>query len=116
MSKCIFTINIDGKERTFNSDFELDSFLKSQYADKNVTVKLDRTFSTTPQAATLNNLNFAKLEYKESAVENIRINEDGDSEVILKIPNSISVTRAVTEFGDPTDLSKHIITPFNIKA
>lgn len=116
MSKCIFTINIDGKERTFNSDFELDSFLKSQYADKNVTVKLDRTFSTTPQAATLNNLNFAKLEYKESAVENIRINEDGDSEVILKIPNSISVTRAITEFGDPTDLSKHIITPFNIKA
>ena len=89
MSKCIFTINIDGKERTFNSDFELDSFLKSQYADKNVTVKLDRTFSTTPQAATLNNLNFAKLEYKESAVENIRINEDGDSEVILKIPNSL---------------------------
>lgn len=115
MSKCTFTININGEERTFNSDFELDAFLKSQYENKDITVNIDRTFSITPQAATLNNLNFAKLEYEDSAVEYTRINEDGDSEVIIKIPNSISVTKAITEFGDPVNLSKHIITPFDIK-
>ena len=114
MSKCTFTIVIDGKERVFSSDFELDSFLKSNYSNKKIS-KLDKTFSSTPQAATLNKLSFAKLQYDKSAVEISRINDDGDYETYIKVPNSISVTRAITEFGNPVDLSRHIVTPFNIK-
>lgn len=113
MDKCIYKIKTETGEQVFSSYFELDNFIKTQLDNYEVT-EMDKTFSVSLQTATLKKLDEAKIEYDKSAIEYEVYNSDGDVEIRTKIPNSISMTRLITEFGNPSNLDKHLVSPFNV--
>lgn len=110
---CVYKLNIDGQEKVFHSEQELDAFLSSHDFKVN---KIDKTLSTDLQTSAINQLNEAKVAYDSSAIEVIRPAEDPEeSEVYYKIPNSIGATKFITSYGNLDDMNKPLITPFNLK-
>lgn len=112
--KCTYEITIDGIRKRFNSEQELDSFLANRYKEL-TTSKIDPTLQIDPIQNTLNELESITNKIKNVEVETTIINEDGDSETVLKIPDSIGATKFITSFGNPENFSDPLVTPFNKK-
>lgn len=115
MAECLYRIKTeDGRELTFDSDQELDSFLAVEY--QNYTIdKVDATLHSDSIQNTLDKIEKLTKSITNIAEEVIVYNEDGDAEVGLKIPNSIGTTRFITNYGDPNDFTSPLITGFNLK-
>lgn len=113
--KCTYKITLNGKEILFNSEMELDSFLSSYYRDFKVDI-IDDTLQVDPVKNTRETIEAISKNVQDLKVEHTIIDEDGDSEIVSKIPNSIGVTRFLQTYGDPNDLGSPIIAPFNVDA
>lgn len=115
--KCKYKMKIDGVEKTFNSEQELDVFLAEnigKFWTKDG--KIDPTLQIDPMQATVDKINDITKKVKNASVESVIINEDGDSETVLKIPDSIGATKFITSFGNPDNFSEGLVTPFNLQA
>lgn len=110
---CVYKLNINGQEKVFNSEQELDAFLLSNLnsftkSHSNIFYSLDL------QQGALKQLEQAKVDVTSSQVEILRSDSDPDeSETIYKIPNSMGVTKFNSTFGNPDDWSKPINVPLN---
>lgn len=113
--KCTYEITIDNVRTLFNSEQELDSFLASRYRDLKMS-ETDPTLQVDPMQTTIDKLESITKKIKEVAVESVVINEDGDSETVLKIPDSIGATRFITSFGNPENFAEALVTPFDLQA
>lgn len=113
---CVYTGTINGKEVTFNSIKELDAFLAKHIDELNI-LHADFTLSSVnPTDVTKAKIDGISKQVSDLSIEYVHINEDGDSERILKIPNSIGVTKVLQTMGDPSDISQPLITPFDKQA
>lgn len=112
--KCTYETTIDGVRMLFNSEQELDSFLANRFKDLTIN-NIDPTLQIDPIQSTIDKLETITKKIKDINIESVIINEDGDSETILKIPNSIGTTRFITSFGNPNDFSEGLVTPFNLQ-
>ena len=113
--KCTYETTIDGVRTLFNSEQELDSFLANRYQDLKLS-QTDATLQVDPIQTTVNKLDSITKKISDVAVESVVINEDGDSETVLKIPDSMGATRFITTFGNPNDFAEGLVTPFNLQA
>lgn len=109
---CKYTLIINGEKKLFNSEQELDSFLSS-YSENFVINEFDATLQTDAMKATTDKINSLTKKLSDIQVESVIINEDGDTETILKIPDSIGATRFIETFGNTKNWEKPIVTPFN---
>lgn len=110
---CVYKLQINGQEKVFNSEQELDAFLLSNL-DSFVQSYSNIFYSIDLQQSALKELEQAKVDIASSQVEIIRGNEDPEeADIYYKIPNSIGVTKFNSTFGDPNDWSKPINVPFN---
>jgi hypothetical protein len=112
--KCTYETTIDGVRMLFNSEQELDSFLANRFRELKVS-NTDPTLQIDPIQSTIDKLDVISGKIKEVAVESVVINEDGDSETVLKIPDSIGATRFITSFGNPDNFAEGLVTPFNLQ-
>ena len=96
---CKYTLIINGEKKLFNSEQELDSFLSS-YSENFVINEFDATLQTDATKATIDKINSLTKKLSDIQVESVIINEDGDTETILKIPDSIGATRFIETFGN----------------
>lgn len=101
-----------GEKKVFNSDLELDSFLSSKI-DEFIEKENDVTLQVDPQQITKNKIDDISKTISEQKIEVKTINEDGDTETELKIPNSIGVTSFVTTYGNPDSIESPLLTPFD---
>jgi hypothetical protein len=92
---------------------ELDNFLSSKLADYQIN-ESDLTFQINPIDSTIEKVNAITSKVKNASIESVIINDDGDSETILKIPDSIGTTRFITSNGDPSNMQKELVPPFNL--
>lgn len=112
-SGCVYKLNIDGQEKVFNSEMELDAFL-SDYSKSVKLDKINKTLSIDLQEDALQRLNEAKIEYDKSAIEIIRNAEDPEeTEIYYKIPHSLGVTKFIGLHGNHNDINLPIIPPMN---
>ena len=112
---CVYKLNIDGEEKVFHSEQELDAFL-FDHLDEFKIDKLNKTLSVDIQAGVLSKLDEIKLTVDSSMIEIVRSAEDPDEpEIIYKIPHSIGVTKFIEAHGLPGDWSKPINPKFDKK-
>lgn len=112
---CVYKLTIDGQEKVFNSEQELDAFLQSNI-DRIKIDKLNKTLSIDLQAEAISKLEEAKIAYNSSAIEIIRSAEDPEeTDIIYKIPHSLGITLFIQMYGKYGDWSQAIVTPFNVK-
>ncbi len=108
---CDYFITIDGKKERFSSDKELDLFLKTSYSNYEID-EVNKTFSTDLQASAKQILGDIRLDAKRK--NDILINDNGDVIPEMKVNKSIGVTKFITTYGNPSDFSKPLITPFDL--
>ena len=113
---CVYTGTINGKKVTFNSIKELDAFLTQHIDEIKVTMSDYTLSSVNPVEITRMKIEEITKKVSDFSVEYVQINEDGDTEIITKIPNSMGVTRVLQQMGDPSDIRTPLITPFNKQA
>lgn len=111
--ECTYETTINGKKIKFSSEMELDNFLSSKLADYQIN-ESDLTFQINPIDSTIEKVNVITSKVKNASIESVIINDDGDSETILKIPDSIGTTRFITSNGDPSNMQKELVPPFNL--
>ena len=115
--ECTYETTINGKKIKFSSEMELDNFLSSKLADYQIN-ESDLTFQINPIDSTIEKVNAITSKVKNASIESVIIsviiNDDGDSETILKIPDSIGTTRFITSNGDPSNMQKELVPPFNL--
>lgn len=97
--KCTYETTIDGVRKLFNSEQELDSFLSNRFRELRMS-DTDPTLQIDPVQTTVDKLESITKKIKEVATESVTINEDGDSETVLKIPGSMGATKFITSFGN----------------
>lgn len=112
--KCTYETTIDGVRMLFNSEQELDSFLANKYQDLKLS-QTDVTLQVDPIQTTIDKIEGITKKISDASIESVVINEDGDSETVLKIPDSIGATRFITSFGNPNDFAEGLVTPFNLQ-
>lgn len=112
--KCTYEATIDGVRKLFNSEQELDSFLSNRFRELRMS-DTDPTLQIDPVQTTIDKLEGITKKIKEVAVESVTINEDGDSETVLKIPGSMGATKFITSFGNPDNFADGLVTPFNLQ-
>lgn len=112
--KCTYETTIDGVRMLFNSEQELDSFLANRFRELKMS-ETDPTLQIDPVQTAVDKIDAITKKIKDAAIESVVINEDGDSETVLKIPDSIGATRFITSFGNPDNFSSGLVTPFNLQ-
>lgn len=96
---CIYKLNINGEEKVFQSEQDLDAFLNSNIDNFKID-KIDRTLSVDMQAGAIAKLNEAKIAIENVQVEVFRDDSDPEiSETIYKVPNSMGVTKYISTHG-----------------
>lgn len=110
--RCWYEFNTESGKLLFNSDMELDNFLSSKLEEFKIT-KNDVTLQVDLQQITEDKINNISKNISKEQVEVKTINEDGDTETILKIPNSIGVTSFISTYGNPDSIEDPLLTPFN---
>jgi len=111
---CIYKLNINGEEKVFQSEQDLDAFLNSN-TDNFKIDKIDRTLSVDMQAGAIAKLNEAKIAVENVQVEVFRDDSDPEiSETIYKVPNSMGVTKYISTHGLAGDWSQPICPPFDL--
>ena len=113
--KCTYEITIDGEKKVFSSEMELDTFLNNYLKDM-IVDNVDATLQVDQQQVTVDKVNEAIKKYKSLATEFEITNEDGEKEIALKLDKSIGVTKFLSTYGDPFDLSKVLVTKFDLDA
>ncbi len=111
---CTYEITINGEKKVFNSEMELDTFLDN-YAQNMVVDNVDATLQVDQQQVTVDKISEAIKKYKSLATEFEITNEDGEKEIALKLDKSMGVTKFLTNYGDPFDLAKVLVTKFNLE-
>lgn len=111
---CRYVLTINDQKRVFNSEQELDAFLKD-HVDGFVIDKLNNTFSISPQKSTLTKINQISQNLESISKKRIRYADDPESvEEYYEIPNSIGVNKFITTKGNYNDINKALVTPFNL--
>lgn len=101
MSKCTYTIKINGQEMLFNSSQELDNFMAA-HIDEYVIDKIDASLHTFSQEDIVQKISEISQSVPSRNDVKMIINEDGDEEYTVDLKGSIGTTSFITTISDPT--------------
>ena len=99
----------------FSSDMELDSHLFNNFYDKVVTKNADLSYSVDLQETSLKKLREIESKVPKSKFVKIAVDE-GEYEESSSDSSCPGVTKFVNTWGDPNDLSKALVPPFDEEA
>lgn len=111
--KCTYEITINGQRKVFSSSMELDAFLAANFKDYYID-RSTASLHTDLVRETEEKIEEIQQVIGNSQVSRVIINEDGESESVLLIPKSCGVTKFITTYGSPDDLSRSLANPDNV--
>lgn len=115
--KCTYYISQNGRKKIFDSEQQLDSFVLELWKEHYINSEnvIDPTLQIDLMQVTEEKIQTITKKIKDVGTESVIINQEGDTETILKMPNSKGATSVITTFGIPNQLDKPLVTPFNLE-